>query len=222
MAVVKNVPKRSDGVETMGRLMAEARKELTKHGVDEFDIEVVLKNSKTARSSLYHHFGSKFGLVYAAQLEELAEGLNNDNAMFRLLVETSTSEKEFFGNLTQLMRSTSTKEFIELRRNRIRVFSSATSNKKLADSVRAAQVDGHLYFAETLEILRDRGWIKPQFDLHTVTYMIHGLLFGHVLLDFSRLPELEEDWADVAISSIIYIVGGSEKFAPLAKAAKTK
>jgi AcrR family transcriptional regulator len=222
MAVVKNVPKRSDGVETMARLMAEARKELTKHGVDEFDIEVVLKNSKTARSSLYHHFGSKFGLVYAAQLEELAEGLNNDNTMFRLLAETSTSEKEFFGNLTKLMRSTSTKEFIELRRNRIRVFSSATSNKKLAESVRAAQVEGLLYFAETLEILRDRGWIKPQFDLHTVTYMIHGLLFGHVLLDFSRLPELEDDWADVAISAIIHLVGGSEKFAPLTKATKAK
>jgi AcrR family transcriptional regulator len=222
MALVKNVPKRSDGVETMARLMVEARKELTKHGVDEFDIEVVLTNSKTARSSLYHHFGSKFGLVYAAQLEELTEGLNNDNTMFRLLVETSTSEKEFFGNLTQLMHSTSTKEFIELRRNRIRVFSSATSNKKLADSVRAAQVEGHLYFAETLEILRDRGWIKPQFDLHTVTYMIHGLLFGHVLLDFSRLPELEDDWADVAISAIIHLVGGSEKFAPLAKATKAK
>jgi AcrR family transcriptional regulator len=222
MAIVKNVPKRSDGVETMARLMAEARKELTKHGVDEFDIEVVLKNSKTARSSLYHHFGSKFGLVYAAQLEELAEGLNNDNTMFRLLAETSTSEKEFFGNLTKLMRSTSTKEFIELRRNRIRVFSSATSNKKLAESVRAAQVEGLLYFAETLEILRDRGWIKPQFDLHTVTYMIHGLLFGHVLLDFSRLPELEDDWADVAISAIIHLVGGSEKFAPLTKATKAK
>jgi hypothetical protein len=120
------------------------------------------------------------------------------------------------------MYATSAKEFVEFRRNRIRVFSSATSNKKLAESVRAAQVEGLLYFAETLEILRDRGWIKPQFDLHTVTYMIHGLLFGHVLLDFSRLPELEDDWADVAISAIIHLVGGSEKFAPLAKATKAK
>jgi hypothetical protein len=47
-------------------------------------------------------------------------------------------------------------------------------------------------------------------------------LFGHVLLDFSRLPELEDDWADVAISAIIHLVGGSEKFAPLATGSKTK
>ena len=91
-----------------------------------------------------------------------------------------------------------------------------------ADAVRVAQIEGNIYFTETLEILRDRGWIKPQFDLLTVTYMIHGILFGHVLLDFSRLPELEEGWGDVAISTIIYLVGGSEKFAPLAKAAKPK
>lgn len=222
MAIPKSSPKRRDGIDTMARLMVQARIELANKGVDNFDLDAVLERAEAARSSLYHHFGSKFDLIYTAQLEELAEGLNNDNIFFRFLAETSTSEEEFFNKLADLMRATSTKEFVEFRRRRIQVLASATQNDKLGEAVRVAQVQGNLYFTETLEILRTRGWIKPQHDLHAVTYMIQGLLMGHIMLDFSQLPELEEDWVDLAMESIVNLVGASEKFQTLAKASKKK
>jgi AcrR family transcriptional regulator len=222
MSVPKSTPKRRDGIDTMARLMVQARIELANKGVDSFDLDAVLERAEAARSSLYHHFGSKFDLIYTAQLEELAEGLNNDNLFFRFLAETSTSEEEFFNKLADLMRATSTKEFIEFRRRRIQVLASATQNDKLGEAVRVAQVQGNLYFAETLEILRTRGWINPKHDLHTVAYMIQGLLIGHIILDFSQLPELEEGWVDLAMESIVNLVGASEKFQTLAKASKKK
>jgi AcrR family transcriptional regulator len=217
VATLKDNPKRSDGIETMARLMTQARIELAKNGVDNFDVEGVLECSKAARSSLYHHFGSKFGLIYAAQLEELTESLNNDNQLFRYLVETSATEEDFFSRLAELMRATSTKELAEFRRQRIRVFASATHNQMLAEAIRAAQVEGNLFFTDSLEILRTRGWINPQHDLHAVTYMIQGLLFGHIMLDFSQLPELEEGWVEVAMETIVSLVGGSDKFQTLAR-----
>ena len=222
MSVPKSTPKRRDGIDTMARLMVQARIELANKGVDNFDLDAVLERAEAARSSLYHHFGSKFDLIYTAQLEELAEGLNNDNLFFRFLAETSTSEEEFFNKLADLMRATSTKEFIEFRRRRIQVLASATQNDKLGEAVRVAQVQGNLYFAETLEILRTRGWINPKHDLLTVAYMIQGLLIGHIILDFSQLPELEEGWVDLAMESIVNLVGASEKFQTLAKASKKK
>ena len=222
MSVPKSTPKRRDGIDTMARLMVQARIELANKGVDSFDLDAVLERAEAARSSLYHHFGSKFDLIYTAQLEELAEGLNNDNLFFRFLAETSTSEEEFFNKLADLMRATSTKEFVEFRRRRIQVLASATQNDKLGEAVRVAQVQGNLYFAETLEILRTRGWINPKHDLHTVAYMIQGLLIGHISLDFSQLPELEEGWVDLAMESIVNLVGASEKFQTLAKASKKK
>ena len=222
MSVPKSTPKRRDGIDTMARLMVQARIELANKGVDSFDLDAVLERAEAARSSLYHHFGSKFDLIYTAQLEELAEGLNNDNLFFRFLAETSTSEEEFFNKLADLMRATSTKEFVEFRRRRIQVLASATQNDKLGEAVRVAQVQGYVYFTETLEILRTRGWINPKHDLHTVAYMIQGLLIGHIILDFSHLPELEEGWVDLAMESIVNLVGASEKFQTLAKASKKK
>jgi hypothetical protein len=50
--------------------------------------------------------------------------------------------------------------------------------------------------------------------------MIQGLLFGHIMLDFSQLPELEEGWVELAIQTIVDLVGGSEKFQTLVKPAK--
>ncbi len=222
MATPKDTPKRIDGIETMARLMKQARIELAKNGVDNFDVEAVLERSEAARSSLYHHFGSKFDLIYTAQLEELAESLNNDNQVFRFLVETSTSEEEFFARLADLMKATSTKELAEFRRRRIQVFASATHNEKLAEAIRVAQVEGNLFFTDSLEILRTRGWINPQHDLHAVTYMIQGLLFGHIMLDFSQLPELEDGWVEIALQTIVNLVGGSEKFQTMAKVSKKK
>ena len=220
MAIPKSSPKRSDGIETMARLMTQARIELAKNGVDNFDVEAVLRRAEAARSSLYHHFGSKFDLIYTAQLEELAEGLNSDNELFRFLVETSTSEEDFFGKLAALMKLTPSAELVEFRQRRIQVLASATHNAKLAEAIRVAQVSGNLYFTETLEILRTRGWINPKHDLHAVTYMIQGLLFGHIMLDFSQLPELEDGWIDLAMQTIVDLVGGSEKFQILAKSPK--
>ena len=220
MAIPKSSPKRSDGIETMARLMTQARLELAKNGVDNFDVEAVLERAEAARSSLYHHFGSKFDLIYTAQLEELSEGLNNDNQLFRFLVETSTSEEDFFGKLAELMKLTSSKDLVEFRRRRIQVLASATHNEKLAEAIRVAQVSGNLYFTESLEVLRTRGWINPKHDLHAVTYMIQGLLFGHIMLDFSQLPELEEGWVELAMQTIVDLVGGSEKFQTLVKSPK--
>ena len=204
----------------MARLMTQARLELAKNGVDNFDVEAVLVRAEAARSSLYHHFGSKFDLIYTAQLEELAEGLNNDNQLFRFLVETSTSEEDFFGKLAELMKATSSKDLVEFRRRRIQVLASATHNDKLAEAIRVAQVSGNLYFTESLEVLRTRGWINPKHDLHAVTYMIQGLLFGHIMLDFSQLPELEDGWVELAMQTIVDLVGGSEKFQTLVKSPK--
>ena len=218
MANPKTSPKRSDGIETMARLMTQARIELVKNGVDNFDVEAVLERSEAARSSLYHHFASKFGLIYTAQLEELTESLNNDNQLFRYFVETSESEEDFINKLDELLKLSSTKELVNFRARRLQVFASASHNDNLAEAIRVAQVEGNLYFTESLEILRTRGFINPQHDLQSVTYIIQGLLFGHVVLDFSQLPDLEEGWREIAMQTIINLVGASEKFKTLTKA----
>ena len=207
MAELNRLPKRSDGLETMARLIEQAKIEIESCGVDNFDLEAVLDRAKAARSSLYHHFGSKFGLVYAAQLDQLVLGLQSDNERLRLLVDLSSSAEDFFEIFAAFIHTVGSEESVLMRQRRIQVFASATHNEMLAEAIKKAQIEGTDYLAETLAILRDRGWINPPFDLHAIAYILQGMIFGHLILDYSKQPELESAWSDATIHTVATLVG---------------
>ena len=94
-----------------------------------------------------------------------------------------------------------------MRQRRIQVFASATHNEMLAEAIKKAQIEGTDYLAETLAILRDRGWINPPFDLHAIAYILQGMIFGHLILDYSKQPELESAWSDATIHTVATLVG---------------
>ena len=71
--------KRTDGLETIERVIKFAQKEIDKHGSTEFNLDRVIEQSGVSRSSIYHHFGNRAGLIAAVdvrraidnQLEEI-------------------------------------------------------------------------------------------------------------------------------------------------------
>lgn len=193
----------------MARLMEQARVELEINGVDNFDVDAVLARAKAARSSLYHHFGSKQGLIHSTQLDQLDAELQSDNAGLRHLVETSTSSTEFFEILAVFIRGAGSPKNVQRRHRRTQVFASATSNAQLANEIKDKQQRATEYLVETLEILRVREWINPPFDLHALAYSLQAMLFGHLILDFSAQPELESEWANSTILAISTICGAA-------------
>ena len=214
MAKHANTPKRSDGLDTMARLIEQAKAELDAHGIERFDVESVLERANAARSSLYHHFGSKSDLIYEAQLQQITEGLFADNQLLRTLVELSPSMEDFFTLFSGFVRNTADPQFVTLRQRRAQVLASATQNPKLAEAIREAQVEGIQYFSDTLQILADRGWIEPRLALIDVSYLIQGMIFGHIILDFSVLPEVTPGWAEAAIMTMLHLTGAKVAYIP--------
>jgi hypothetical protein len=84
----------------------------------------------------------------------------------------------------------------------------------LAEAIREAQVFGIQYFADTLQILADRGWIDPPLDLLSVSYLLQGMIFGHIILDFSVLPEVAPGWAEAAIMTMLHLTGARVAYIP--------
>ena len=207
-------PKRSDGLQTMARLLEQAKVELENHGSEHFDVDAVLERAKAARSSLYHHFGSKSDLIYEAQLQQITDGLFSDNQLLRTLVELSPSIEDFFAVFSGFVRTTADPQFVALRQRRVQVLASATQNPRLAEAIREAQVFGIQYFADTLQILADRGWIDPPLDLLSVSYLLQGMIFGHIILDFSVLPEVTPGWAEAAIMTMLHLTGAKVAYIP--------
>ena len=195
-------PKRADGKATMERLLKHAVIELDKHGEAKFDLEAVLEKSRSARSSLYHHFSSKAGLIAAANVKQIVDGFNEDNKAFRAAVEYCTSPQQFFDLIESVMRATPGSATAPLRAQRIQLLASAQHNKTVAAALRQAQDIGTKFYAETIQLGIDKGLFAPRIDLQAIAYWIQGQFLGRIGLDLGDATHLDDEWVSASLAGI--------------------
>ena len=190
------------GRATAAKLIEFASKELDRVGPAKFDVDSVLRKSKISKGSLYHHFGSKNGLLVAVETHQFTKYLTDQNTLLRNLVETCQSAGDFLTLITAVMKLSGSPEGYDLRKKRIRAIVVAQYDEKLAELVKTAQIKDSNYLAETLQIAKDRGWLKPDVDVLATSYWIQGLFIGHIMLDITGINNLDDAWIDVGIKAL--------------------
>ena len=133
---VETTPK----VSTRQRLIDLALIELDTNGLSGFDLDDLLAKSKISKGSLYHHFGSKNGLIIAAELSLLLESYDQGNQLLRLLTENARNIDEFASHLELMVRTATNTESDESRQRRVRALSLAQHNPTLAETIRKSQI----------------------------------------------------------------------------------
>ncbi|MEY3054995.1 MAG: hypothetical protein RL550_1518, partial [Actinomycetota bacterium] len=82
--------KRSDGLATIELVLEHARAELEASGPVRFNLDRVIESSDVARSSVYHHFGSRAGLIATIELEHWVESQASElRGMRKFLLEAN-------------------------------------------------------------------------------------------------------------------------------------
>ena len=190
------------GRATAAKLIEFASKELDRVGPAKFDIDSVLRKSKISKGSLYHHFGSKNGLLVAVETQQFIKYLDDQNTLLRGLVETRKSASEFLTLMTRVMETSGLSENRELRKKRTRAIVVAQHDRDLSEFVKTEQIKGSFYLAETFQIAKDRGWIKPDVDVLAASYWIQGLFMGHIMLDITEIKDLDKAWNSIAVDAV--------------------
>ena len=106
----KTQPKDDLKVSTKERLIELALVELDKNGLSGFDLDDLLEKSKISKGSLYHHFGSKNGLIIAAEVHLLLATYDEGNRLLRLLIENTKNADEFASHMELMVRTATNKE----------------------------------------------------------------------------------------------------------------
>ena len=195
--------KRLDGLATMQTLMDAAISELETNGESGFDMDSVLNQTGVARSSLYHHFDNKAGLIAAAEIEIIRSSMHEENVMQRKLFEQCTSFKELFDIVALFMRADSPDRGVEVRRSRARLMTAALHNKNVADAITEAQQSESRYYAESLAIAQNNGVIRKDIDILAVSYWIQGQFFGRILLDLGEENfEIGAQWVETSLIAL--------------------
>ena len=79
----------------------------------------------------------------------------------------------------------------------------------LAESLRAQQVRGTTFLADTLREMRDRGTISPRVDLLGLAYFIQSVLVGRVVVDSVVDESVDDVWVDTVMTTLRHLVSDS-------------
>lgn len=175
---------------------------LDERGPDGFTVDEVLVESGTSSSSLYHHFGSRRGLLVAAQEES-----------YRRL-----ARREDRGNLDGGLGATTTEEFLDyvagqierivtdpanraVRRTRLAVAARSLASPELAAQTAAVQERMLDAIAAMFDGAQARGLIDRTLDTRAYAAWFHGMTLGWTVTEAGSVGT--QAWLAVAIPAAL-------------------
>ena len=203
--------KRADGRATMRALLDAAHREVEKHGLIDFNLDRVLADAGAARSSLYHHFGSREALIAAVEFETAARALQAEMDLMRVVILSAKSVDDVIALLEAGLRGDGGAASRARRVRRIEQLVIASRSKALADVVAAAQRDGTKHLADTLTMAADKGIIAPRIDTMALSMWLQTHLVGRNLLDVLDDPAVEAEWITGVVEAARHLFGAASR-----------
>lgn len=197
---------RSNGRETRELILQHARIELEKSGPVKFNILRVIENAGVARSSVYHQFGDRDGLITAVEVGRFIEEVRMSNELLRLSVNVVQTSDELFLLIEQALQAASSPVGRESRAHRIAVIAAAQNIPSLEAALAEQTNIGDHYLAETLEIAKVRGLISPVQPLLSIARMISTLFIGRISVDGFNSPDDDDAWVKTTVSVLRFLL----------------
>lgn len=194
--------KRSDGLKTIAKVLAAAEAEMNESGYVKFNLDRVIEKSGVARSSVYHHFGGREGLIAALETSNIVHDLGSGLAEMEGLLDQFTSGEEAFQLVALGVRLSGTSKQREIRQRRISSLAAAHSSSAIREMLANTQRNGTQEFTRIIEKLRDKGLCSPVEPVSGLAHLIQSMLVGRILVDIADDPELDAQWEDVTVEAL--------------------
>ncbi len=202
----QNQRKRSDGRETMSRIIDFALTEFNKFGPDNFNLDRVLEKSGVSRSSVYHHFGGRNGVIAAVEAKLVEKDVDLNNIGLREFVNVASRATEVLEVIKMEIAAGSKQEDKETRQRRVRTFAAAQGSDLLNQVLHSKQREATEYLCETLQIATTKGLIKPRVPEMAIAHLMLSLLFGRILVDLVGSENCDQLWTNATLESLEYLL----------------
>ncbi len=167
-------------------------------GVEGMRIERVLADASSSTGSMRHHFGSRAGLVEAAQYEIYVRTMLAESTAHLDAGHAATTTEEFLDYMSeQLTRIASDPAARERRMTRLRVFANASTRPELMEAVAWLQQQLIEVTAGVFRSAQSRGLINTSIDAYDYAAWFHGLTLSRTFTE-ATMPEPDR-WLAVAI-----------------------
>lgn len=198
---------RSDGRETIALVKKHALVEFDKYGAINFNLDRVIDASGVSRSSIYHHFGNREGLIASVSLEQSLDRILKELELVERLADATTTPSAMFEILTLGLTTGNGSSARARRLRRIAGFAATESNKSIGRSMREVQLNGTGHFVRILEKAEARGLIAPKAPLRGIAYLLQSILIGRVVTDIIGSKDIDDDWLRASLVAIQSLLG---------------
>ncbi|MCE2855521.1 MAG: TetR/AcrR family transcriptional regulator [Ilumatobacteraceae bacterium] len=171
-------------------------------------LDEVLRVSGISRGSLYHHFGSREGLIEAARLAQFTRSVTEDITVLRRAILESPSKDDLRKRLRLITEAVGSIDRKHQRLFRISILASAYGRPTLERALGEEQKLVTDQISGLVVESQERGWVRRDVDARAVASFIQAYSLGRVLVDIDTDRTSDENWFEVVSIAIEHLLFG--------------
>ena len=197
---------RNNGRETMAKILEHAKLELDAVGPVKFNILRVIESSGVSRSSMYHHFKNRDGVIAAVEVARMSEEAAFINLVLKQTIESVGTHREAMDAIRTVLVATGSDLGKKLRAHRIAVIATAQTIPLLSEQMREDQkkIDDDL--KDILCTAESRGLTSPIANVDGVVHLITSLFIGRTMVDILGTEQADAAWVDATMASLEHLI----------------
>lgn len=167
---------------------------LERRGESGVRLDDILDATGVSRSSLYHHFGDRDGLIDAARVVIFARDVDADIRELDRVLERANSAEEFRSGVRQVTATTQSPTRRARRMQRAYTIGASLSRPQLAMALASEQQRLTDRIAAIVLDAQAKGWLRHDVDPRAVAVLVQGYTLGRVLSDIDAEPVDQAGW----------------------------
>ena len=192
---------------TRERLLKAAAATIDKGGEGAVRIRDLTKSCDITAPSIYHFFGSREGLIDAAQAYRFSRGQRQLSDAFASAIHTCKSKTQFVELAHRFLETMFAPDRRVIRNSRLNVLGNAVNRPALSKELALVQDESNKVVGESLGYAQTNGWVRDDFNTEMFAAWLNGMVNSRRLIEMNGTHPLGDEWDVIAKRSICMTIG---------------
>ncbi len=193
--------------DTRERLLKATAAVIDKGGESAVRIRDITKACTITAPSIYHFFGSREGLIDAAQAYRFSRGQRELSLAFSTALYKCRSKKDLTELAHRFLDLMFAPERRSTRNSRLNVLGNAIYRPELSKELAVAQDLSNKIVADPLRFAQAKGWVREDFNPEMFAAWLNGVVNSRRLIEMNGNHPHGSEWDVIAKRSICLVLG---------------